>query len=334
MGKVWNSVDNRMGQLVYDNLFWNKAFKDMAMASTRSVGWNLGTIRELGGGAVDLAKMSAGNGMTHKAAYTISLPITVGMVGAVYQYLATGKGPTELRDYFYPKTGRKNDQGDDERIALPSYMKDLVAYANHPVETVDHKLHPMLATISDMLHNKDYFGDLIRNPDAPVVKQMKQEADFLSKNLMPFGLQNIAEQCARGQSLGTQAGSFFGFVPAPRERVRSAAENKMSEYISRRMPHGATPEEAETRDLKREVRQSTREGQPLSSGLLAAVARGDITDKQVTRAQKDAATPAGLSSFKLLTYPEAASMYELGSPAEKELWRESLATKERNYKRR
>jgi hypothetical protein len=57
--KAWDSVDNRMGQLVYDNLFWSKTFKDLAMASVRSVGWNLGTIRELGGGLVDLASEGA-----------------------------------------------------------------------------------------------------------------------------------------------------------------------------------------------------------------------------------------------------------------------------------
>src|SRR5206468_1599241 len=25
MGKLWDSVDNRMGELVYDNVFWNRA---------------------------------------------------------------------------------------------------------------------------------------------------------------------------------------------------------------------------------------------------------------------------------------------------------------------
>lgn len=69
-------------------------------------------------------------------------------------------------------------------------------------------------------------------------------------------------------------------------------------------------------------------------GYIDAVARGEITDKQVARAQKDAKTPAGLASFKLLSYPEAVSVYELGTPAEKAVWREALAKKQRNYERR
>ena len=51
-----DSIDNRFGQLVYDNLFWNKTLKDLLVLSTRSVGWNFGTLRELGGGLLDFAK--------------------------------------------------------------------------------------------------------------------------------------------------------------------------------------------------------------------------------------------------------------------------------------
>jgi hypothetical protein len=85
--KAWDSVDNRMGQLVYDNLFWNRTAKDLAMASVRSVGWNLGTIREIPGGAIDLAG-AATNGRegrarrpSHSAAYVTSAAVVVGMLG-------------------------------------------------------------------------------------------------------------------------------------------------------------------------------------------------------------------------------------------------------------
>ncbi|MBF0456731.1 MAG: hypothetical protein HQK99_02430 [Nitrospirae bacterium] len=56
MGKAWDSIDNRMGQVRYDNIFWNKVFKDLLMASVRSVGWTGGTIREIGGGLIDAGK--------------------------------------------------------------------------------------------------------------------------------------------------------------------------------------------------------------------------------------------------------------------------------------
>ena len=37
---AWDSVDNRAGQMVYENLFWNKTLRDLAQVATRSVGWN------------------------------------------------------------------------------------------------------------------------------------------------------------------------------------------------------------------------------------------------------------------------------------------------------
>jgi hypothetical protein len=56
VGRAWDSVDNRLGQLVYDNLFWHNMTKDLGLVATRSLGWNLGTIRELAGGVADYAR--------------------------------------------------------------------------------------------------------------------------------------------------------------------------------------------------------------------------------------------------------------------------------------
>ena len=86
-----------MGQLVYDNLFWDKAAKDLGMASVRSLGWNLGTFRELGGGAFDAGKAAwdalhaKKPTVTHRIEYTIALPILIGLLGAIYMYLRTGQ---------------------------------------------------------------------------------------------------------------------------------------------------------------------------------------------------------------------------------------------------
>ena len=114
MRKAWDSVDNRMGQLVYDNLFWKKTIKDIGMISVRSLGWNLGTFREVGGGIKDVisqtAKTVAGKRtspfITHRMAYIIALPVLVGLYGAIMCYLYTGHGPEESKDYFFVPTGK------------------------------------------------------------------------------------------------------------------------------------------------------------------------------------------------------------------------------------
>lgn len=58
-GNSWDSIDNRFGQVVYDNMFWNKSLKQAAQLLTRSAGWNIGTVRELGGGIADIARERA-----------------------------------------------------------------------------------------------------------------------------------------------------------------------------------------------------------------------------------------------------------------------------------
>ena len=99
-GKVWDSVDNRMGQLVYDNLFWKKTVKDLAMASVRSVGWDLGTLRELGGGVKDTAAFlkdtldpKAKAEFTHRMAYMIALPTMTGIIGGHLPVPQDRQGP-------------------------------------------------------------------------------------------------------------------------------------------------------------------------------------------------------------------------------------------------
>jgi hypothetical protein len=54
--KVWDSVDNRMGQMTYDNLFYNRAVKDLALLSFRAYGWQLGKYREGLGALADTAR--------------------------------------------------------------------------------------------------------------------------------------------------------------------------------------------------------------------------------------------------------------------------------------
>lgn len=333
---IWDSVDNRMGQVVYDNYFWNKAFQDLSMASVRSVGWNAGTLRELGGGVLDAVKAPGRfrrgeTVMTHKLAYTISLPITVGMMGALTHFLYTGQAPETLDDYYHPRTGRKNDSGDDERVNLPSYMKDVVAYERHPWQTVKNKLHPMIGIVGDMLDNKDFFGDEIRNPDDPMVVQLQQEARFVAKAVAPYGIQNALEQRKRGQSLGTQAASFVGITPASREDTRSPAENLMSRYVAASTPGDATPEMQDARGVRQEVRELARAGQTASPNVVNAVKTGLMSRQSVELTAKNAMLPPSVVSFKKLTYEQAVKVYELGTPDEQRLWYGALVKKYHNY---
>ena len=54
MQQIWNRVDSRLGQVVYDRLFVHNVAKNLTQAIIRAPGWTGGTILEVGGGFKDL----------------------------------------------------------------------------------------------------------------------------------------------------------------------------------------------------------------------------------------------------------------------------------------
>ena len=249
MAKAWDSADNRMGQVVYDNLFWNKAAKEVAMASVRSLGWNLGTFRELGGGAgdwlkagVDVARLKKPE-LTHRMAYTIAMPALAGVIGGILHYLMTGSPPEEMKDWFYPKTGKKDETGHDIRLSLPSYMKDVYAYAKHPFVTLGHKMHPAIAATIEMLNNKDFYGTKIRNEDDPLVRQAIDVAEHTAGQFVPFAVRG-QQQIRKGDGgIGESLLPFIGITPAPASITRSEAEQLAGDLLRQKMPVGSRTKE-------------------------------------------------------------------------------------------
>jgi hypothetical protein len=210
----------------YDNLFWDKALKDLGLASVRSLGWNLGTLREIGGGlGADLpAAVRGGRGFTPRMAHTMALPMVTGLFGGIYHYLATGTAPEELKDYFFPKTGNVRPNGTDDRISLPTYMRDVYAVGRHPVDTAKHKLNPVLATLGEMLDNQDFYGAAIRNPDDPLVQQALDAAQHVGSAFVPFSVRGFMEGKQAASSTSGALQGVIGLTPAPSAMTRTSEE--------------------------------------------------------------------------------------------------------------
>lgn len=241
LGKIWDSVENRLGQMTYDNLFWNRTLKDSLMMGVRSVGWNLGTWRELGGGVKDIPEslrgLRTGQGITPRTAYLIALPMVTAVFGSLYTYMATGKPPDELKDYFFPKTGNRRADGSEDRVSLPSYMRDVAALTNRGDEgplriagNVFHmakaKLHPLLATVAEMLSNEDYYGTAIHDPRDSQVRQSLDLAGHVLRSFTPF---SVRQPRGAQPSLGQRAQQMIGITPAPGYIVHTAEEQRQAD---------------------------------------------------------------------------------------------------------
>ena len=234
--RIWASVDNRLGEMVYDNLFWNRTFKDSSHMAIRAVGWNSGTVREIGGAPIDMlrlldkavseGKISADE-VGHKIPYVIAMTITTMMFGAILTYLLTGKKPEQPKDYFFPPTGGLTKYGTKQRVSLPSYAKDVYEYANEPGQTAINKLNPIYSLIGQVWNNEDFFGNAIYEPEASKTEKAKQIASFMGRSAKPFSLQS-SQQIAGSEGTGTAANikkalPLIGITVAP-SRVSSPDE--------------------------------------------------------------------------------------------------------------
>lgn len=307
MGKAWDSVDNRMGELVYDNLFWNKAAKDMAMASMRSVGWNLGTVREMLGGVKDagqLAKKMVGvksankAEFTHRMAYLVAMPAMAAMMGGATQYvLSKAQGnnedatPKEWKDWFFPRTGELDRDGNPVRLALPTYMKDVLAYANNPVETASNKTHPLLNTIIEMLQNKDYYNTKIRNEDDPIYKQAASLLAHFGKQFEPFSSREVRRMMDEGQTGGRQFLPLIGFVRARHDITDSPALHLAKSLVEDNMPRGTrTSEEADKAKSKTDiVRKIRANSSDTDQAIEEGISTGLITQRSQLKEMYDKA---------------------------------------------
>ena len=329
--KVWDSVDNRMGQMVYDNMFWNKTAKDLAMASVRSVGWNLGTLREVGGGVIDTGKFLKDTltpkekaEFTHRMGYVIAMPIVTGIIGATYQYLLTGKGPTETKDYFFPKTGEIDAQGRAVRMTLPTYMKDVYHYGHDPVGTIEGKVHPLIGLSVQMLNNKDYYNRPIVNADDPLIQKMTDEAMYFGKSVAPISIKNFMQAKQSAMSAEEQAAGFVGITRAPSYIGESTAENLAAKLAGSKFQSGKPkPGEEEMMRQKQQIQTALRsqdagQRQAGLAQLNDLVAAGTLTAQQATNLKRGTTRDYLENQVIHLDPQEALRVMRVATPQEKQ----------------
>lgn len=219
MIKAWDSVDNRLGQMVYDNVFWNKALKDTAFISMRSVGWNLGTWRELGGAAADTASAARNivkgrpAEFSHRMAYAMAMPIVTAIYGSILNYLATGTPPEDAKDLFFPRTGGTTERGEPQRWNIPGYEKDVYEMYHAPGQTLLNKMNPLVSMGTQMYQNEDYYGGIIYNPE--VENHVQAYMNYMTNQILPFSARAMMRQAGDPNTTALdQIAAFWGLQPA------------------------------------------------------------------------------------------------------------------------
>lgn len=227
---IIDSTDNRFGELIQDNIFWDKKLKESVQLMMLSTGWALGTGREIVGGTKDLAKaLAEGSELSPRARYIIAAPISNMLHASVYQYLKTGQGPSQPQDLIYPKTGGISPYGGaPERAPVPGQIKDIIGYAKHPGQELYNKLAPVWKTVGDMATDKDWRLDPIYYPDiANAPGPIKAYGEFILGAYAPIGVKGAVEGPEKGSNIGRAERLIAGSRPAGMEKENPEAYDAM-----------------------------------------------------------------------------------------------------------
>jgi hypothetical protein len=246
LGRVDDAMDDRYGQLNYNNNFWNKTAKNIGQVLLRSLGWNIGDLRAGLGGAKDLATITTrlkGGAMTDpivttRMAYIAAEVIGSAVVGSLYSY---GKGivggrplpeKQTYKDYAFPKTGGFNKDKSPERFIPAGYMKEAYGYAAQPGATIAGKVSPLGALLPQVLSGKNGIGQPFRNPnDSWLGQKGIDTAKYIAQQAVPISLRGHADNPR------SQIGPFerqFG-APAPRYIANPEAINAKDAAQYKRM---------------------------------------------------------------------------------------------------
>jgi hypothetical protein len=250
--------------------------------------------------------------------------------------LFAGEPPEDWRDLLAFKTGNLDEHGRPERFMLPTYMKDLNAYANAPLTTLGHKTHPLLSLIGDVIKNKDYYGTQIRSEDDNPLVQFSQATGYTVKQFVPFSIRGAQKGIERGGSAGAIAAPFIGVTPAPADVNKTKAEKLVSEYGADRTPQGArTQEETKRSDLKRKMYVALRKGEVEKAKNFFKEGKDDkiLRPRDYIDTVKKARKSPLINSFSHLTYEQALRVMDVATPEEQRQLRPLLLRKKLNARR-
>lgn len=329
-GRVVKQVDERLGQMNYRNLYMDRTARDVLQGLFTSFGWQVGTLKTIGGGYLDLTHLvkppkihgpldKAGtiqdasfSRLSPRTAYLVGLHAVLLGINATGTYLMTGTGVQSPMDVFTMRTGRTNKDGSPERILLPSYVKDEVELVAHGTvaknfeEMVKNKVNPIISGIVRLQKNEDYFGDAIYNPEADAVTQAQQIGKYLAKQYEPFAVSGALKAIEEGRSPAEIGAEVFGAKKAPAHLLRT----EFNEFMASESYHPPkTPEEKAYHEKVAAVKKQIQAGDRSGLSTLPPAERG-----KVLRSAHESGTE---QQYQHLPIDKQISGWEHASPEER-----------------
>ena len=274
--KLQKSIDNRYGEMNYNSTFMNKMIKDVGVGSLLSYGWQVGFIREGGGGLITEPIAALRNKGSLREKITkgeLDRTLFVGyytamamLYGGLMTYALSGVIPQDWLDYFYPRSGGTNPDGSPARVSTPFYTREAISVAKHmqnegvgsgTVHLIGSKLNPAIGTLTALASNIDFFGNEISDPDSPFMTRLGQKLKYTLGDLEPSATQSVGR--LEAPTATDRALALAGFNPAPKYIYETPTEAAIAStyrrYHKPTTPYAKAQQGKEARELRNAYKQ-------------------------------------------------------------------------------
>jgi hypothetical protein len=336
------SVDNRYGEMAYNTLFWNRWVKDLAVANTLSLGWQMGFLREYGGGAMDLARVPVTKGSFREkiARGELDRPLFVSYYtaqalayGGLLTWALSGEQPQGLNDYVYPRTGEMTPEGRPERVNTMFYPREFASIYHHVekeglVGGLGHlassKASGVVGLTSEWARGVNDFGEEVRDPDAPAFKQLEQQLASTMEELQPISIGAIRESTSEFRTRSALL-NLSGFSPAPKYVTETKTEGLIKGTFRKYFTHTQTPyDKAEFSDDRRKLSKAFEAGdsETYSTVMEKMQEKFDLTGTEIRRLERSLAKGEDplLKMFSRLTWRQQKKILDQMTEEEREAY--------------
>lgn len=338
--KLAKSVDNRYGEMAYNTLFWNRWVKDLAVANTLSLGWQLGFIREYGGGMLDIGQFSKKGIAQRVKAGELDRPLFVTfyttqalMYGGLMTWALSGEAPANLLDYTFPKNGETNPDETPQRVSTMLYPREFVAIYKHMEHEgvlpglghlAANKASGTVGLVRDWATGVNSFGQEIRDPAAPAYQQLAQTLAYTLGDLEPISVGDIREKVTE-KPLKHGVMSVAGFSTAPKYITETTTQAHIKQSYQKYVSPKETPYEKalfsnEMRRLRRFYEADRMED--YDNLLDTMTEKFELSPKDTLRIKKQAlkSEEAGVAMFKRLPWQVQKKLLDEMDEEEREIY--------------
>jgi hypothetical protein len=332
--ETWDRVENRFGEMNFDNLFWNRSFKTAMQLMFRSVTWKLGSLRGMGSAvwnqgrilaeATALIKDAEGQRgfkrpkLDPSAAWMLGVLSTTATLSTIIQKSLTGQWPQQPIDFMFPKDGTKDKNGNDNRVSLPTYLRDAFSFKHNPVTYVAHSTSGLAAHLFDVLQNRDFYGDFVFDPDGSLTSKAWDIAKYMAPK--PFSATQLTQSLQSTGPAANKALGLLGVYKAPKEYIQTPFQEELARAFERQVGFKPkTPEQKELKQEKRDYLQKLREGKVSGAEILDATEKGLVKPKSVRRDVKMSGLSPMQYMWKMLSKDEKMRLDPLMSDEERKI---------------